>query len=168
MLALRRQNFCLPSVQNKTNLSDTNTSNISMPWFHLSHVLAASTRQSTTPSWLLCMFNLENYADQSSDCRQKIIGMRLGTMCFIFGMNGPKTLFQMHAPKHGLIITCKKLLELGKACCRFTCTSVGSTFAVMASFWCSSRGASTTHVGIKTSSVSQVRKSWNVAGSGSG
>ena len=99
----RRQNFCLPSVQNKTNLSDTNTSNISMPWFHRSHVLAASTGQSTTPSWLLCMFSFENYADQSLDCRQKLIGMRLGTMCFIYGMNGPKTLFQMHAPIHGLI-----------------------------------------------------------------
>ena len=72
------------------------------PWFHLSHVLAAGTGQSTTPSWLLWMFSFENYAHQWLDHRQKLIGVRLGTGLFIFGMNGSKTLFQMHAPIHGL------------------------------------------------------------------
>ena len=69
-----------------------------MPWFHLAYVLAAGTGQSTTPSWLLWMFNFENYADQSLDHRQNVIGMRLGTC----GMNGSEILFQMHMPIHGL------------------------------------------------------------------
>ena len=62
----------------------------------------------------------------------------------------------------------QKLLEFGKACCRFTYTSVGSTFVVVASFRYSSCGPSTTYLGIKTSCVLQVRKSWIVEGSGSG
>ena len=41
----------------------------------------------------------------------------------------------------------QKLLEFGQACCRFTCTSVGSTFAIVASFWYLSRGSSTTYLG---------------------
>ena len=51
------------------------------------------------------------------------------------------------------------LLEFGQGCCRFTCTSVGSTFAIVASFWYSLRGPSTTYLGIQTSCVLQVRKS---------
>ena len=73
-----------------------------MLWFHLSHVLAAGTRQSRTPSWLLWMFRFENYADQSLDRRQKLIGMRLGWKFFIHGMNGSKILLQMHTLIHGL------------------------------------------------------------------
>ena len=73
-----------------------------MPWFHLSHVLAAGTGQSTTPSWLLWMFSVENYADQSLDRRQKLIGIRLGMRFFIYGMNGSKILLQMHTLIHGL------------------------------------------------------------------
>ena len=47
-----------------------------------------------------CCF--ENYAHQWLDHRQKLIGVRLGKGLFIFGRNGSKTLFQMHAPIHGL------------------------------------------------------------------
>ena len=36
-----------------------NAKGISMPWFHLWHVLAAGTGQFTTPSWLLWMFNVK-------------------------------------------------------------------------------------------------------------
>ena len=50
-----------------------------LKYFNLLHVLAAGTGQSTTPSWLLWMFSFENYADQSLDRRQKLIGMRLRT-----------------------------------------------------------------------------------------
>ena len=34
-----------------------NATNISMPWFHLAHVFAGGTKQSTTPSWLFWMFS---------------------------------------------------------------------------------------------------------------
>ena len=57
-------------------------------WFHLSRALAAGTVQSTTPSWLFSMFIFEKYADQSLDRRRRLIGMRLGTRFFIYGMNG--------------------------------------------------------------------------------
>ena len=48
------------------------------------------------------MFSFENYADQSLDRRQKLIGMRLGMRFFIYGMNGSKILLQMHMLMHGL------------------------------------------------------------------
>ena len=73
-----------------------------MPWFHLSHVLAADTGQFTTPSWPLWMFSFENYVDQSLDRCQKSIGMRLGMRFFIYGMNGSEILLQMHTLIHGL------------------------------------------------------------------
>ena len=79
-----------------------NAQNISMPWFHLLHVSAAGTRQTTTPTWLLWMFSFENYANQSLDRGQKLIGMRLGTRFFVYGMNGSQILFQMHTLIHGL------------------------------------------------------------------
>ena len=72
-----------------------------MPWFHLSHVLAAGTEQFTTPSWPLWMFSFENYVDQSLDRRRKLIGMRLGMRFFLYGVNGSKFLLQMHTLKHG-------------------------------------------------------------------
>ena len=55
-----------------------------------------------SPSWPLWMFNFANYADQSLDRRQKLIGMRLGMRFFIYGMNGSKMLLQMHTLIHGL------------------------------------------------------------------
>ena len=39
-----------------------------------------------------------NYADQSLERRQMLTGMRFGTKCCICGMNGSKTLLQMHTP----------------------------------------------------------------------
>jgi len=48
------------------------------------------------------IFSFENYADQSLDRRQKLIGMRLRMMFFIYGMNGSKILLQMHTLIHGL------------------------------------------------------------------
>ena len=72
-----------------------------MPWFHLSHVLAAGTEQFTTPSWPLWMFSFENYVDQSLDRRRKLIVIRLGMRFFLYGMNGSKFLLQMHTLKHG-------------------------------------------------------------------
>ena len=81
--------------------------NISMPWFPLAHVLAAGTRQSTTPSWLLWMFNFQNCADQSLDRRQKSIGVKLGKKLLIYGMSGSEVLFQMHTLIHGLISRAK-------------------------------------------------------------
>jgi len=70
-----------------------------MPRFHLLHV--AGTGQSTTPRWLLWMSSFENYADQSLDRRQKLIGMRLGTRFLIYGMNKSQILWQMHTLIHG-------------------------------------------------------------------
>ena len=58
--------------------------------------------QSTTLSWLLWMFIFENYADQSLDRRRRLIGMRLGTKFFIYGMNGSEVLLQVPAQIHGL------------------------------------------------------------------
>ena len=55
-----------------------------------------------TPSWPLWMFSFENYADQSLDRRQKLIGMRIGMRFFIYGMNGSEILLQMHTLIHGL------------------------------------------------------------------
>ena len=67
-----------------------------------SRTVAAGTWQSTTLSWLLWMFIFENYADQLLDRRRRLIGMRLGTRFFIYGMNGSGVLLQIPAPKHGL------------------------------------------------------------------
>ena len=47
----------------------------------------------------------------------------------------------------------QKVLEFGQACCRFTCKSVGATLAIVASYWYSSRGPSTTYLGIQRSEV---------------
>ena len=79
-----------------------NAQNISMPWLHLSHVLAAGTGQFTTPSCPLGMLTFENYVDQSLYRRQKLIGMRLGMRFFIYGMNRSEILSQMHTLRHGL------------------------------------------------------------------
>ena len=76
-----------------------NAENISMPRFHLLHV--AGTGQSTTPRWLLWMSSFENYADQSWDRRQELIGMRLGTRFFTYGMNTSQILLHMHTLIHG-------------------------------------------------------------------
>ena len=62
----------------------------------------------------------------------------------------------------------QKPMEFPKSCCRFTCSSVGSTFAVVASIWYSSLGPSMAYVGINTSGVLEIRISWIVEGSGSG
>ena len=43
--------------------------------------------------------------------------------------------------------------QFGKACCQFACASVDSTFAFLTSFGCSTRGPSTTYVGVKTSDI---------------
>lgn len=51
----------------------------------------------------------------------------------------------------------QKSMEFPKSCCRFTCSSVGSTFAVVASFWHLSRGSSTTYLGFQTLCALQVR-----------
>ena len=85
-----------------------------MPWFHLSHVLAAGTGQFTTPSWPLWMFSFENYADQSLYRRQKLIGMRLGMRFFIYGMNGSEILLQMHTFNTWSYITCKNHWNLAR------------------------------------------------------
>jgi len=42
----------------------------------------------------------KNYADQSLDHSQNLIGMRLGTRFFIYGMNGSETFFHMHTPRY--------------------------------------------------------------------
>ena len=130
-----------------------------MRWFHLSRALAAGTGQSTTLSSLLWMFIFENYSDQSLDRRRRLIGMRLGTIFFIYGMNWSGVLLQIPALIHGLHHM-QKLLEFGKACCHFACASVGSTFALLASFRCSTCQPSTTYVGIKASSVLQIDEYW--------
>ena len=54
----------------------------------------------------------------------------------------------------------QELLEFGKTCCHFACASVGSTFALLASFRCSTHGPSTTYVGIKSSSVLHIHEYW--------
>ena len=40
---------------------------------------------------------------KSLDHRQKLVGLRLGTRFFIYGMNGPKASSQTHTPIHGFI-----------------------------------------------------------------
>ena len=91
-----------------------NAQNISMPWLHLSHVLAAGTGQFTTPSCPLWMLTFENYVDQSMYRRQKLIGMRLGMMFFIYGMNRSEILSQMHTLRHGLTSLAKNYWNLAK------------------------------------------------------
>ena len=121
----RRQNFCLPSVQNKTNLSDTNTSNISMPWFHRSHVLAASTGQSTTPSWLLCMFSFENYADQSLGLPPEVDWNAAWNDVFHLWNERAKNFISNARTNTWTYITCKNYRNLARHVGRFTCTSRG-------------------------------------------
>ena len=54
----------------------------------------------------------------------------------------------------------QKLLEFGKTCCQFAWASVGSTFALLASFWHSTCGPSTKHLGFKTWCVLPICESW--------
>ena len=67
------------------------------------------------------------FFSKSLDHRQKLIGLRLGTKFFIYGMNGSKTLSQMHTPIHGLMILCHMhiLVEVGNTCSRFTYLHIG-------------------------------------------
>ena len=95
-------------------------------------------------SWV-ATYHSPSYADQSLDRREMLIGMGYGTNFFLYGTNGSKILLQMQLSK---LYHMQKLIEIGKACCHFTCTSVGSTFAILASFWHSLRGPSKTYVGI--------------------
>ena len=89
------------------------------------------------------MFISENYANPSLDRRRRLIGMRPDATFFIHGMNGSgvllQVLLQMFAPTHGPA-SLAKLFCFNKACCQFACASVGSTFALLASFWCWTRG----------------------------
>ena len=124
-----------------------------MPWSHLSHALVAGTGQSTAHSCLLWMFIFENYADPSLDRHRRLIGMRPGTRFFVYGMNGLEVLLQMPT-------STQKLLEFGKTCCQFAWASVGSTFALLASFWHSTCGPSTKHLGFKTWCVLPICESW--------
>ena len=130
-----------------------------MPWSHLSHALVAGTGQSTTHSWLLWMFIFENYADPSLDRHRRLIGMRPGTRFFIYGMNGPK--FCCKCPRQHMVLHhLQKLLEFGETCCQFACASVGSTFALLASFWHSTCEPSTKHLRFKTWCVLPICESW--------
>ena len=81
-----------------------------MPW-NLSHVLAAGTKQFTTPSSLLWMFRVENYADQSLDRRQKLIGMRRGMRFFIYGMMS-MSMSTLYAPLGRVFQAQEKIVEL--------------------------------------------------------
>ena len=106
------------------------------------------------------MFNFENYADQSLDRRQKLIGMRLGTSFFIYEMNGSNILLHMHTLIYGFTSHAKMIgiwpgmlllyLHIGgfNVCYRGP---------IVASLWYSSRGPSTTYLGIRTSCVLQER-----------
>ena len=62
----------------------------------------------------------------------------------------------------------QKLLEFGKTCCQFACASVGSTFALLASFWHSTCGPSTKHLGFETWCVLPICESrmWERCGIG--
>ena len=134
-----------------------NAWNISMPWPHLPHALVAGTGQSTAHSWLLWMFIFENYADPSLDRHRRLIGMRPGTRFSTYGMNGLEVLLQMPASTHGLTsLTKNYILEFGKN----MWASVGSTFALLASFWHSTCGPSTKHLGFKTWCVLPICESW--------
>ena len=94
------------------------------------------------------------------DRRQMLIGMRLGMMFFICGMNGSEILLQMHTPIHGRISRAKitgiwpGMLPLYLHIAGFNVCCRGILF--------------TTYLGIQTSFVLQVRKSGFVERSGSG
>ena len=89
---------------------DFTAKNVSLPW-NLSLVLAAGTRQFTIPSSLLWMFSFENYADQSSDHRQKLIGMRLGMEFFIYGMMS-MSMSTLYVPLGGVFQAQGKIMKL--------------------------------------------------------
>lgn len=102
-----------------------------------------------------------NPAHQSLGRRQKLIRMRLGPRFFIYGMNGSKTLLQMHTPINGLKSHAKITgiwqgmlpvylhIDGFNACCRGI-------------LWYLSRGPSATYVGVNTPCVLQVRRYWTV------
>ena len=59
-----------------------------------------------------------------------------GKEVLIYGMSGSKVFFFSNAHANTWsYITYKKLQEFGTACYCFICTSVGSTIALVASFW---------------------------------
>ena len=60
--------------------------------------------------------------------------------------------------QHMVLHRLQKLLEFDKACCQFAL--VGSMFALLASFWCSTCGPSTKHLGVKTWCVLPICESW--------
>ena len=130
-----------------------------MPWSHLSHALVAGTGQSTAHSWLLWMFIFENYADPSLDRHRRLIGMRPGTRFFTYGMNGLEILLQMPTSTHGLP-SLAKITGIWQNMLPVAWASVGSTFALLASFWHSTCGPSTKHLGFKTWCVLPICESW--------
>ena len=113
-----------------------------MPWSHLSHALVAGTGQSTTHSWLLWMFIFENHADPSLDRHRRLIGMRLGTGFFIYGMNGLEVLLQMPASTRGLT-SLAKITGIWQNMLPVRLRIGGFNFALLASFWLSTCGPST-------------------------
>ena len=70
--------------------------------------------------------------------------------------NGSKIFICKCTRQYMVLYHMRKPLKFGQACCRFTCTSVGSTFAVVASFWYLSCGSSTTYLGFQTLCALQV------------
>ena len=105
------------------------------------------------------MFSFENYADQSLDRRQKLIGMRLGMRFFIYGMTGSEIFIANAHVNTWSYITCKNYWNLARHVAALPANRWVQRFAIVASFWYSSRGPSTTYLGIQTSCVLQVRKS---------
>ena len=86
------------------------------------------------------MFIFQNYGNQSLDRRRRLIGMKLGTRFFIYGMDGSEVCCK-YPRQYVVLHRMQKSLEFGKACCHFACASVGSTFALLASFYLSARRA---------------------------
>ena len=62
--------------------------------------------------------------------------------------------------QHMVLHHLQKLLEFGETCCQFACASVGSTFALLASFWHSTCEPSTKHLRFKTWCVLPICESW--------
>ena len=92
---------------------------------------------------VLFVKSFENFWRHYAAVRQgQLVAMRHGTNFFIYGMH-------VSAVLRGLT-SHTNILIFGGACCHFACASVGSTFALLASFCCSRRGPSTTYVGVKS------------------
>ena len=133
-----------------------------MQWFHLARALAGGHRAISNSQLATLDVHFRKLCRSIGNRRRRLIGMRLRPRFFTYGTNGSgaRVLLQVPAPIRGVTSHAKKYSKLGKACCHFACASVGSTFALLASFKCSTCGPSTTYVGIKASSVLQVHEYW--------